>query len=147
MTSLRVALRSFDPTYISASIFQERESLGLNTLDCEFGQPPQHSMPVIIECAILGSPHQKLTLSELRLTLKRRFRHYEQEEEKGVKSWEVSPFHTFLLYLISPEDKGASVRPPVDMGCLQCPAHFFATRVCRPSAFVRSSPYVLLTLD
>ncbi|KAF8589867.1 hypothetical protein K439DRAFT_274986 [Ramaria rubella] len=71
-----------------ASFLQERERLGLNTLDCEPGQPPLHSMPIIIECAILGSPHQKLTLSELRITLKRRFRHYEQEEAKGVKSWE-----------------------------------------------------------
>ena len=95
----RLALPSFDPLppCHPASVLQERESLGLNTLDCEFGQPPQHSMPVIIECAILGSPHQKLTLSELRLTLKRRFRHYEHEEEKGVKSWEVSPFSFNIL--------------------------------------------------
>ncbi|KAF8512511.1 hypothetical protein JB92DRAFT_3117131 [Gautieria morchelliformis] len=79
----------FDALYLQdASILQERENLGLNTLDCEFGRPPQHSMPIIIECAILGSPQQKLTLSELRLTLKRRFRYYEQEEEKGIKSWE-----------------------------------------------------------
>lgn len=46
-------------------------------------------MPLIIECAILGSPQQRLTLAELRSTLKRRFRYYEKEEEKGVKSWEA----------------------------------------------------------
>ena len=95
----------------SASILQDREDMGLNTLDCEFGEPPPHSMPVIIECAILGSPYQKLTLSELRMTLKRRFRHYEIEEEKGVKSWEVSPtprlfiliqnFHFVILHITS----------------------------------------------
>jgi len=72
------------------TIIRQRESLGLNALDGEPGKPPLYSMPIIIECAILGSPHQKLTLAELRLTLKKRFPFYEKEEEKGVKSWEVS---------------------------------------------------------
>ncbi|KIJ51611.1 hypothetical protein M422DRAFT_243906 [Sphaerobolus stellatus SS14] len=40
-------------------------------------------MTLIIECAILGSPQQRFTLSQLRLTLKKRFRYYEKEEGDG----------------------------------------------------------------
>jgi hypothetical protein len=83
------------------SIIKEREVLGLNSLDGEPGMPPLYSMPIIIECAILGSPHQKLTLAELRLTLKKRFGYYEKEEEKGVKSWEVSGIQFPAAYRFS----------------------------------------------
>lgn len=85
--------------FVSALASQQREKEGLNSLDGDLDQTPQYVMPGIIECAILGSPHHRLTLSELRTTLKRRFRYYEMEEERGAKSWEVnhpfvSHFHT-----------------------------------------------------
>lgn len=132
--------------------------MGLNTLDCAFGQPPQHSMPIIIECAILGSPHQKLTLSELRLTLKRRFRHYEKEEEKGIKSWEVSlatvsnhfgffPCRHFVFHL-SEVDSLYTI--PRSIMCLLCCTHSTISPTFPLIALDRSFPvaiYVLLTLD
>lgn len=74
----------------AGSFIQQRETVGLNSLNGDLDQPPLYAMPRIIECAIMGSPRQKLTLSELRVTLKRRFRYYEKEEARGVRSWEVS---------------------------------------------------------
>lgn len=71
-------------------VLEEREATGLNSLTGGINDPPRYSMPVLIECAILGSPEQKLTYGELRITLKTRFRHFQREEDEGSKSWEVS---------------------------------------------------------
>lgn len=101
------ALTSHDP-----SALEERENLGLNSLEGDRDQQPQYSMPLIIECAILGSPHQRLTLAELRSTLKRRFRYYEKEEEKGVKSWE----RTLLQNLSKKERFKNAERPEPGQG-------------------------------
>ncbi len=72
------------------------------------GETPLRCMPVLIECAILGSPHQLLTVAELRVAIKKRFSFYEKEDEKGSKTWWVSsmpsspacsfpiPLHLFL---------------------------------------------------
>ncbi|GJJ08712.1 hypothetical protein Clacol_002931 [Clathrus columnatus] len=95
-----------------APAMEERENLGLNSLDGDLDQAPLYSMPLIIECAILGSPHQRLTLSELRSTLKRRFRYYEKEEEKGVKSWE----RTLLQNLSKKERFRNAERPEPGQG-------------------------------
>ncbi|GJJ08709.1 hypothetical protein Clacol_002928 [Clathrus columnatus] len=72
----------------SPLLFEEREAMGLNSLAGDLYDPPRYSMPVLIECAILGSPQLKLTYGELRITLKTRFRHFQREENEGSKSWE-----------------------------------------------------------
>ncbi|KIJ43130.1 hypothetical protein M422DRAFT_253633 [Sphaerobolus stellatus SS14] len=51
------------------STFKHLDLVGLNSLDGDIEQPPLYAIPLIIECAILGSPQQTLTLSELPLTL------------------------------------------------------------------------------
>ena len=95
-----------------ASILEERECLGLNSI---LSKPEAkfYCMPVLFKCAILGLPHQQLTLSELCLTL-RQF--YEEEDRKGRKTWVVSVmpfsyFSTFILQLFfcQPNEAGCSV--------------------------------------
>lgn len=71
--------------------------MGLNSLAGGVNDPPRYSMPVLIECAILGSPQQKLTYGELRITLKTRFRHFQREEDEGSKSWEVRSVEYFQV--------------------------------------------------
>ncbi|KIJ50952.1 hypothetical protein M422DRAFT_27072 [Sphaerobolus stellatus SS14] len=89
------------------STFKRLDLVGLNSLDGDIEQPPLYAMPLIIECAILGSPQQRLTLSELRLTLKKRFRYYEKEEGKGVKSWERT-----LLQNLSKKERFVKIERP-----------------------------------
>src|SRR6266481_7133943 len=86
----------------------ECDRVGLNSIEGEMGETPLHCMPVLIECAILGSPHQLLTVAELWVAIKKRFSFYEKEDEKGSKTWWVSsmpsspacsfpiPLHLFL---------------------------------------------------
>lgn len=63
--------------------------ISLNSLvDSEPGKKPAYPLPTIIRCAILGSPHQRLTLSELYLAMERRFGYYTIGDGK---SWRVSP--------------------------------------------------------
>jgi len=96
------AMAAQDPTFL-----EHRESVGLNSLDGDLEQQPLYSMPLIIECAILGAPQQKLTLAELRTTLKKRFHYYGQEEEKGVRSWERT-----LLQNLSKKERFQNVERP-----------------------------------
>ncbi|KAF8526278.1 hypothetical protein BU17DRAFT_83100 [Hysterangium stoloniferum] len=96
------AMAAQDPTFL-----QQRESVGLNSLDGDLEQQPLYSMPLIIECAILGAPQQKLTLAELRITLKQRFHYYGKEEEKGVRSWERT-----LLQNLSKKERFQNIERP-----------------------------------
>ena len=64
-----------------------RDCLGLNSINSKPGAAQLYCMPLLIECAILGSPHQKLTLEELHLTLKK---FYKEEKGHDREAWEVS---------------------------------------------------------
>lgn len=57
--------------------------LGLNNLTDEGTNPPPHTLAVIIKCAILGSPHRRLTLREIRIAMCRRFAYYSMREDIG----------------------------------------------------------------
>ncbi|KAF8526282.1 hypothetical protein BU17DRAFT_62264 [Hysterangium stoloniferum] len=74
--------------------FERRENEGLNALDGRLREPPIYATPIIIQCAILGAPHQSLTLSELRVTLKIRFQYYDVADVTVVKSWERTLLRT-----------------------------------------------------
>ncbi|KAF8519745.1 hypothetical protein BU17DRAFT_65753 [Hysterangium stoloniferum] len=45
--------------------------------------PPPHTVSVIIKCAILGSPKQKLTLKEIRIAMIQRFIYFEESQNDG----------------------------------------------------------------
>lgn len=66
----------------------QRGLYGLNSLvDGEPGDRPAYPIPTIIKCAILGSPRQQLTLSELYQAMEMRFEYYKTSDPK---SWRVS---------------------------------------------------------
>ncbi|KAF8589863.1 winged helix DNA-binding domain-containing protein, partial [Ramaria rubella] len=69
--------------------------IGLNSLvDGEPGERPAYPIPTIIKCAILGSPHQQLTLSELYAAMEARFSYYRDSDKK---SWRNSVRHNLSL--------------------------------------------------
>jgi hypothetical protein len=91
-----VSMCLLKPVLLTAHVFTEteisrRESLGLNSLtDGEPAGPdyrPPHTSAEIVKSAIIGSPHHKLALSEIRRAMEERFAYY--GNPKNV-SWRVS---------------------------------------------------------
>jgi hypothetical protein len=66
----------------------EPSPMNLNSLgDGEPGERPKYTMSVIIKCAVLGSPHQRLTLNELYEAIELRYSFFKDLEKK--QSWRV----------------------------------------------------------
>ena len=70
-----------------------RQSIGLNTLMDVQGHCPPATLPEIIKKAILGSPHQGLTLNDIVQAIKERFAYYILENE----GWPVSSSILFII--------------------------------------------------
>ncbi|KAF8512514.1 hypothetical protein JB92DRAFT_2723201, partial [Gautieria morchelliformis] len=69
--------------------------IGLNSLvDGERGDRPSYPIPTIIKCAILGSPRERLTLSEIYAAMEERFLYYKHSNKN---SWRNSVRHNLSL--------------------------------------------------
>ncbi|KZS88121.1 winged helix DNA-binding domain-containing protein, partial [Sistotremastrum niveocremeum HHB9708] len=68
--------------------------MGLHLLsDSAPGEKPNYPYPVIVKCAILGSPRQRLTLSEIYTAIENRFPYFRQ----AGKAWRNSVRHNLSL--------------------------------------------------
>ncbi|KAF8526277.1 hypothetical protein BU17DRAFT_19758, partial [Hysterangium stoloniferum] len=68
---------------------------GLNRLqDCDPRERPAYPIPVVVKCAIGGSPRERLTLSEIYLAMELRFPYYRTADQK---SWRNSVRHNLSL--------------------------------------------------
>ncbi|KAF8511975.1 hypothetical protein JB92DRAFT_347311 [Gautieria morchelliformis] len=73
----------------------EQRRVCLNSLvDGEPGDRPSYPIPTIIKCAILGSPREQLTLSEIYTAMEERFLFYKCSDKK---SWRNSVRHNLSL--------------------------------------------------
>ena len=67
------------------------EELGLHLLsDGIPGEKPPYPYPTIVRCAILGSPRQRLTLSEIYLAMENRYPWF----KTAGQGWKVNCFQT-----------------------------------------------------
>jgi Forkhead domain len=59
-----------------------------DTLDClpDTDGRPQHTLPVILRCAILGSPRKRLTIREIYATMEEKYPYY----KTAGPTWKVS---------------------------------------------------------
>ncbi|KAI0775283.1 hypothetical protein BD413DRAFT_471635, partial [Trametes elegans] len=73
------------------------QEISLETLaDPPPGQRPGHSIPVLSQLAILGSPNKRLTLQGIYEALEERFEWFRQNRHD--KSWQNSIRHNLSLY-------------------------------------------------
>ena len=56
---------------------------------------PQHTLPVILRCAILGSPRKRLTIREIYATMEAKYPYY----KTAGQTWKVSPYENILVYI------------------------------------------------
>lgn len=74
-----------------------------DTLDClpDTDGRPQHTLPVILRCAILGSPKKRLTIREIYASMEAKYAYY----RTAGPTWKVS-----LLFL-PPFQQDRNLRP------------------------------------
>ncbi|GJJ12982.1 hypothetical protein Clacol_007229 [Clathrus columnatus] len=89
--------RSFYPLRHHQQEFDDMERRGfkppysLNMLTDAGDDSPPHNLSVILKCAILGSPRQKLTLREIRIAMCRRFAYYSTSNTGWCDEFERVP--------------------------------------------------------
>ena len=82
---------SSEPTYYQSEIVPRPHPKHDNcpdTLDClpDTEGRPQHTLPVILRCAILGSPKQRLTIREIYAAMEKKYSYY----TTAGPAWKVS---------------------------------------------------------
>ncbi|KAH9951003.1 hypothetical protein B0H21DRAFT_776385 [Amylocystis lapponica] len=81
-----------------------------NTLTClqDTNNRPQHTLPVILRCAILGSPKKRLTIREIYAAMERKYPYY----KTAGPAWKQSVRHHLSLNRLFERQP----RPPTDPG-------------------------------
>lgn len=67
-----------------------------DTLSClpDTDGRPQHTLPVILRCAILGSPRRRLTIREIYAAMEDKYEYY----KTAGPTWKVTQFLSIILY-------------------------------------------------
>jgi hypothetical protein len=75
-----------------------------DTLSClpDTNGRPQHTLPVILRCAILGSPRKRLTIREIYATMEAKYPYY----KTAGQTWKVEISILFCLWMV---DIGSSI--------------------------------------
>ncbi|KAH8099829.1 hypothetical protein BXZ70DRAFT_1000678 [Cristinia sonorae] len=89
---------SDEPTYYQSEILARRHPKHENCpdkLDClpDTDGRPQHTLPVILRCAILGSPKQRLTIREIYAAMEKKYSYY----TTAGPAWKQSVRHHLSL--------------------------------------------------
>lgn len=87
-----------------------------NTLDClpDTNGRPQHTLPVILRCAILGSPKKRLTIREIYAAMERKYSYY----KTAGPAWKVrrsliSLRYNSLIFLVHVLFAAIRSTPPI----------------------------------
>jgi hypothetical protein len=85
-------LRFISDRCLLDKFLEKRERVGLNSLrscDESSDEPSRHTIRMVLECVILGSPHKMLTFGEICFALRLRFSYYERCDAQKIR-WRVS---------------------------------------------------------
>lgn len=72
-----------------------------DSLDClpDTSGRPQHTLPVILRCAILGSPRQRLTIREIYAAMENKYMYY----KTAGSTWKVSCLSIYFPFQLAKE--------------------------------------------
>jgi len=107
-----------------------------DTLSClpDTNGRPQHTLPVILRCAILGSPRKRLTIREIYATMEAKYPYY----KTAGQTWKVEIMILFCVWmLILDYSYFAAI----------CPSSFIAEQTFRTTTTTCHRSWVWVILD
>jgi hypothetical protein len=80
---------------------------------------PQHTLPVILRCAVLGSPQKRLTIREIYAAMEQKYPYY----KTAGPAWKVRLFFGLVALILDIRQPIAAIRsaPPVSEPVIRAP--------------------------